>query len=104
MCYKTALLRLAIVLGPSYVAAYLTGEMVWWYQLWSGVAYLPLPLAPLNARRHGSMRTTEGIRRMMPTGRKRPRARARATSRAERGMLCLMSHPILTGYWNESLI
>ena len=29
MCYKTALLRLAIVLGPSYVAAYLTGEMVW---------------------------------------------------------------------------
>ena len=29
MCYKTALLRLAIVLVPSYVAAYLTGEMVW---------------------------------------------------------------------------
>ena len=29
MCYKTALLRLVIVLGPSYVAAYLTGEMVW---------------------------------------------------------------------------
>ena len=29
MRYKTALLRLAIVLGPSYVAAYLTGEMVW---------------------------------------------------------------------------
>ena len=27
--HKTALLRLAIVLGPSYVAAYLTGEMVW---------------------------------------------------------------------------
>ena len=38
----------------------------------------------------------------MPTGRKRPRARA--TSRAERGMLYLMSHPILTGYWNESII
>ena len=29
MCYKTTLLRLAIVLVPSYVAAYLTGEMVW---------------------------------------------------------------------------
>ena len=29
MCYKTALLRIAIVLVPSYAAAYLTGEMVW---------------------------------------------------------------------------
>ena len=29
MCYKTALLRMAIVLVPSYAAAYLTGEMVW---------------------------------------------------------------------------